>query len=1086
MVDFIACFSPLRSRIAFILLLAMPIAAIATQPTHPVQQNPLPAYPERNAAKTSAAAASRQSPPAASNASPRKRAGRTPMDDLMGRFRIASGKNASLAHGVKPNDQVSFTIPQFLTAPQFATSGVDQSSIFASAEGDFNNDGVADVATLNLDGGLNVFLNTGNGVMKSTYFDGSLAAPGNQTHNMLQLATGDVNGDGFADIVGLDAAANQFEVWLSKGDGTLSAPTAYSVTPKSGASFLAGGAIALADVTGDGHLDVVALSEDYQSGVPRTAVSLQVFAGNGDGTLAAPTEFDTTLSDSYYTMFGQSLVLADVDGDGIMDAVVLLDDQAHNSTAGLGVMTAKGDGKGGFGTLSGYTGAFVAGAQNDFYGTSNMAVMDLNKDGAADVAFNDGFGTLYVALNQGGGSFAPAKSVLQIDGNTHYQFGDMNGDKIPDVVAFGTGSVSVYAGKGDGTFSTTPHVYSAGLGPGNQQPALANYTSAGNQALGVVYVSEEQFTGNVLLGNGDGTLQAAPILLPLSENVDNTTVFGSGDIDGDGIPDFVAYDYTNEFAPDNPNNLPAIVSMISDGKGGIKKSVTAIPDSYFIQQNATFVDAEPMVADLNGDGRADLLLSLGTDIEIALGNGDGTFQTPKILNLGPGFAQLDCPPGLASAGKGADNVLEFVVAYGGDDGCYSSGSQVSGVFAFTNGGANVNFTPLGAALADVKLYDLNSDGILDLITNDADGVNINYAVYVTEGTGSGTFDVTTTSAVVTDFAVSSILTGDYNEDGKPDLALTAIGVVDPLNGDIESNSGGVLLLPGNDNGTFGTTTEVDGGSTVVAAAWGDFNGDGHPDLAVSQYLDFANPYPFGYFIEEFNFAVLPNAGDGTFAYSNAYGVLSAYPMFTADYNGDGNTDAAFASGPGSGLTMMLNAIPNPSFTLSAAPASLTLVQGATGIATVTVAANFAFNGQVSLSCAGAPSESTCTVSLETLALSSSQTASFSVVVATTAPNNSYSAATRSSVPGWTALACVFAIFLPGRKRLGRAFPMLLALFAISTVGALTGCGSSGVKPPLYPGTPVGSSTITITATSGKISQTFKLPVTVTANTVATN
>jgi hypothetical protein len=209
-------------------------------------------------------------------------------------------------------------------------------------------------------------------------------------------------------------------------------------------------------------------------------------------------------------------------------------------------------------------------------------------------------------------------------------------------------------------------------------------------------------------------------------------------------------------------------------------------------------------------------------------------------------------------------------------------------------------------------------------------------------------------------------------------------------------------------------------------------------------------------------------------------------MFAADYNGDGNTDAAFASGPGSGLTMMLNAIPKPSFTLSATPASLTLVQGATGIATVTVAANFAFNGQVNLSCAGAPSESTCTVSLETLALGSSQTASFSVVVATTAPNNSYSAASASSVPGWTALACVFAIFLPGRKRLGRAFPVLLALFAISTVGTLTGCGSSGVKPPLYPGTPVGSSTITITATSGKISQTFSLPVTVTANTATQN
>ena len=1054
----------LRVAILFLPFALVPMAVAAA--AHTSKQNPQPA-----------AAASRQASAPATSASPRKRAGRTPVDDLMDRFRLSLGKNASTAH-VKPHDQVSFTIPQFFTAPQFASSGVDQFNIYASAEGDFNGDGIADLATLNEDGGLNIFLNTGNGVMKYTYFDGSLTAAVLQ-HNMLQMVTGDLNGDGFADIIALDQGANQFEVWLSKGDGTLSAPMAYSVQPKSGADFSLGGGIALADVNSDGHLDLVALSLNAQRGTPQSTVSVQVFAGKGDGTLAAPTESDTVLSDSYTAAWGQTLVLADVNGDGILDAVMLLDDQGLNSTAGLGVMTAKGDGKGGFGTLSGYTGAFLAGVQNSFYETSNLVVADLNKDGAADVAFNDGAGSLHVALNQGGGSFAPASSAITIAGGTVFLLGDMNGDKIPDAVAFADGSVSVYTGKGDGTFSTTPRVYTAGMGTGHQQPALANYTSAGNQALGVVYISKELFTGNVFLGNGDGTLQAASNLLPLSESTGNTVFFASGDLNGDGIPDFVAFDYTNEFAADNPNNLPAIVSMISDGKGGIKKSVIAIPDSYFIQQNASFVDAEPMVTDLNGDGNADLLLSLGSDIEIALGNGDGTFQTPKVLNLGPGFAQLDCQPGLASAGKGSDNVLEFVVAYGGDDGCSASGSQPSGVFAFTNGGAKVNFIPLGSALADAKLSDINSDGFLDLITNDADAVTITYAVYVTEGTGHGTFDVNTTNAVSTGYAVSSMLTGDYNQDGNPDLALTSIGVVDSQNGDIEGNSGGVLLLPGNDNGTFGATTEVDGGLSVLAAAWGDFNGDGHPDLAVSQFLEFADQYPLYGDLSEFSFAVLPNAGDGTFAYSNVYGVLSTYPMFAADYNGDGNTDVAFSDVNLGGVTVMLNAIPKPAFTLSATPATLTLVQGATGVASVTIAANSAFNGQVSFSCSGAPSESTCTVNPATLSLGNGQGATVSVVVATTQPNSNATAAV--SRMSWTALASVFLLFVPGRKRLGRVIPVLLALLAFGTVGALAGCGSS-TNSHLYPGTPAGTSTITVTATSGNLSQTVKLPVTVTAVT----
>jgi len=1081
MIDFMAPSSWPRPRVAMVLFLAIAVSAGAAPVVQTSRQNPrLAEYFARTAAT-----ASRPVPAKLSTRSPHQRAGRTPVDDLLGRFKLAQQRSASTPH-VSAKDQVSFFIPQFQSAPQFPTTGVDQFNIYASAEGDFNGDGLADVVTLNEDGGLNISLNTGNGVMTYSYFDGALAAAKLQ-HNMLQVATGDLNGDGRDDIVALDVAASTFVVWISKGDGSFYAPVAYSATPKSGASFqTGGGGLALADVNRDGHLDVVAVAADYENGAPRTVVSLQVFAGKGDGTFAGPTEFDTTLSDTYHTMFGQTLALADVNGDGTLDAAVLLDDEGTNGTAGLGVMIAKGDGKGGFATLPGYTGAFVAGASNDFYGTSNMVVADLNKDGAADIAFNDGAGALQVALNQGGGSFAAASSVIQIAGDTFYLLGDMNGDKVPDVVAFAAGSVSVYPGKGDGTFRPTPHAYSAALGPGHQQPALANYTSATNQSLDVVYVSKELFTGNVFLGNGDGTLRAAPDLIPSSESVSNTVVFASGDVNGDGVADFLAFDYTNEYAADNPNNLPAIISMISDGKGGVKNSVTAIPESYFLGKNATFIDAEPLVADLNGDGKADLLLSLGSDIEIALGNGDGTFQTPKVLNLGTGFAQLDCPPGLASAGKGADGVLEFAVAYGGDDGCFGSSSQISGVFVFTNGGGTVNFIPLGSALADARLFDLNSDGVLDLITNDADAVTITYAVYVTEGTGPGAFDLNTTSAVSSGYAVSSILTGDYNQDGKPDLALTSIGVVDSQDGDIESNSGGVLLLPGNNNGTFGNTTEVDGGLSVVAAAWGDFNGDGYPDLAVSQFLEFADQYPLNFSIAEFNFAVLPNAGDGTFAYSNDYGELSAYPMFAADYNGDGNTDVAFPSVFESGVTVMLNTIPKPSFTLSATPASLTLVQGATGVSTVTVVANSAFNGQISLSCTGVPSASTCTMNPASIALGSTQTASVSVVIATSAPGNYNTAALASSVPGWSALACIFAIFIPRRRRLGRIFPLLIALPVVFALGSLTGCGSGSAKTPAVPGTPVGTMSLTITATSGTLSQTFKLPVTITANTAPLN
>jgi hypothetical protein len=1072
MIDFITCSSLLRARIAALLLVfSALLPAAAAQTAHTGQQNPqLAEYYARTAAEESARAAKM-----------RQRKGHTPLDAIIAHFESTVEKDAGQVRP-KANDQLVVNLPQFLSAPQFATTKLDTTPIFASAEGDFNGDGLPDIATLNRDGGINVFLNSGNGVIKFTYTDMTLPSAGRS--NMVQLATGDLNGDGYADIVGLDQRNNQFVVWLSKGDGTVAAPVTYSVTPKSGATFLyGGGGIALADVTGDGHLDLVAASADFENGNPQTVVSLQVFAGKGDGTFAAPTESDTTLSDIYNMYSGDTLVLADVNGDGVMDAVVMINDGGVNGTGGSGVMTAKGDGKGGFGTLSGYGGAFVAGAATK-YATSNMAVADLNKDGAPDVIFNDGSGTLWVALNQGGGSFAPGTTVLTNSSNLIFRIGDLNGDKIPDLVTFQDNMVSTYLGNGDATFSTTPHVYPGGLEPGHQQPALASYTSATNQALGAVYVSEELPMATVLTGNGDGTLQSAPILFPSSENVENINVIASGDVNGDGIADFIAFDYTNASAADNPSGLPSIISMISDGKGGIKKSVTAIPYSYFAGQNAASVTVEPMATDLNGDGKPDLLLSLGNDIEIALGNGDGTFQTPEVLNLGRGFATLDCAPGLASSAVSSQGVLEFVVAYGGDSICYGSGSQASGVFAFTSGNGQVNFagfTQLGSTLVDAKLSDIDSDGILDLVTNDTDEVTNNLAVYVTRGIGPGTFDPNQTNTVEIGNHISGILTGDYNGDSKPDLALTDLG-----DGHVGDGTGGVLLLPGNNDGTFGAITRVDGGIPIEAAAWGDFNGDGYPDLALSQYLGKPTDPVRNQWKLVYNFAVMPNAGDGTFPASEAYGELSGAYIFVADYNGDGSIDAA-APEKQLGVTMFLNTMPKPSYTLSGTPASLTVAQGATGIATVTVAANSTFSGQVTLACSGAPTESTCTVNPTTVTLGSGQTASFSVVLATTAPNNNYSAKSVSEVPAWTALACVFAIFLPGRKRLGRAFPVLLALLAISTVGALAGCGSSNhVKPPLYPGTPVGATSLTITATSGALSQTFKLPVTVTASASVSN
>jgi len=87
------------------------------------------------------------------------------------------------------------------------------------------------------------------------------------------------------------------------------------------------------------------------------------------------------------------------------------------------------------------------------------------------------------------------------------------------------------------------------------------------------------------------------------------------------------------------------------------------------------------------------------------------------------------------------------------------------------------------------------------------------------GDGTGSFGPATNYA--TGSAPFSVAIGDFNGDGKPDLAVANHG----------DNTASILL--GNGDGTFGPATNFAAGSTPISVAIGDLNGDGKPDLAVA-------------------------------------------------------------------------------------------------------------------------------------------------------------------------------------------------------------------------------------------------------------
>ena len=151
---------------------------------------------------------------------------------------------------------------------------------------------------------------------------------------------------------------------------------------------------------------------------------------------------------------------------------------------------------------------------------------------------------------------------------------------------------------------------------------------------------------------------------------------------------------------------------------------------------------------------------------------------------------------------------------------------------------------------------------------------------VLSGSATGTFQ--TQTAYTVDSGPYSVAVGDFNGDGKPDLATA------------NYDSGTVSVLLGNGDGTFQAQTSLYRATAApYSVAVGDFNGDGKPDLAATNY--------YGNTV-----SVLLGNGDGTFQTQTAYAVGS-YPQSVAvgDFNGDGKPDLATANTASNSVSVLL-------------------------------------------------------------------------------------------------------------------------------------------------------------------------------------
>lgn len=315
--------------------------------------------------------------------------------------------------------------------------------------------------------------------------------------------------------------------------------------------------------------------------------------------------------------------------------------------------------------------------------------------------------------------------------------GDFNGDNKADVVFVGNPSLVMFLGDGQGNFGSASNVNVGGVA---SSVAVADLNHDGKADL---VLGSSAASIRAVLGRGDGTFDAPVLYSASATGTGSASLAVVADFDGDLNPDVAAL-------------LSGVGVSIVPGHGD---------GTFGTPRNTALATAGRGIAvgDWNGDFFPDVVCISGNNgVATFLNRGNGTLAAPTNTTVAiPSVYLSDPRPGdfdqdgildLSLITAVGSSKSEAVILRGVGDGTFTLRQEIP-------------LTP--TALYTSAVMDVNGDGRLDIV------IVANTAVAVLEGLGDGTF---ADPVYFTGAAGVNMTHGDYNKDGRPDLAVFSGGV----------------------------------------------------------------------------------------------------------------------------------------------------------------------------------------------------------------------------------------------------------------------------------------------------------------------